>query len=137
MYWIPLIIAFHGLRREEVAQLRVRHIRSELIEKGEHPKIFWYFDLTAPDLVLKEPDKGSPRRVPFHYQFEKLGFLEDKVTGRKADEYLFPELSNGNSHSAFGVSIGKRFGNYVNNISFSNETFNLLLCECRKEYFVR
>ena len=82
MYWIPLIVAFHGLRREEIAQLRVRHVKWELVGKTESKRRVWYFDLTASDLDLKEPDKGSPRRVPFHRQFEKLGFLEDKIVGR-------------------------------------------------------
>ena len=73
--------------------------------------------------MLKEPAKGSPRCVPLHWKFEQLGFLEDKVFGRKPSEHLFPELSNENAHAAFGVSVGKRFGNYVNGLQFSEASF--------------
>ena len=120
LYWIPLMIAFHGLRREEAAQLRVHHVKSMSVASSNNT--IWYFDLTAKD-VLKEPTKGSPRCVPFHQKFQQLGFLEDKVFGRKPNEHLFPELSNENAHSAFGVSIGKRFGNYVNIIKFSEASY--------------
>ncbi len=123
LYWIPLMVALHGLRREEAAQLRVRHIKSIVVPSSEKEITIWYFDLTAGDLVLKEPTKGSPRCVPFHRTFEHLGFLEDKVFGRKPDEHLFPELSNENAHSAFGVSIGKRFGHYVNSLKFSETSY--------------
>ena len=40
---------------------------------------------------------------------------------------MFPELSNENAHSEFGDSIGKRFGNYLSNITFSDKTFNEVL----------
>ena len=121
LYWIPLMIALHGLRREEAAQLRVHHVKSMIVTSNS--STIWYFDLTAKDLVLKEPTKGSPRCVPFHQKFQQLGFLEDKVFGRKPNEHLFPELSNENAHSAFGVSIGKRFGNYVNSLKFSEASY--------------
>jgi integrase len=123
LYWVPLMIAFHGLRREEAAQLRVHHIKSIQIQVDGKPITIWYFDLTAADLELKEPDKGSPRCVPFHLKFEQLGFLEDKVFGRRPDELLFPELTNENAHAAFGESIGKRFGNYVGSLEFSDASF--------------
>ena len=122
LYWIPLMIALHGLRREEAAQLRVHHVKSMVVTSDDNT--IWYFDLTAKDLVLKEPTKGSPRCVPFHKKFEQLGFLEDKVLGRKPNEHLFPELSNENAHSAFGVSIGKRFGNYVNSLKFTEKSYS-------------
>ena len=123
LYWIPLMVALHGLRREEAAQLRVRHVKSIVVPLNEKTLTIWYFDLTAEDLVLKEPTKGSPRCVPFHRKFEQLGFLEDKVFGRRPDEHLFSELSNENAHAAFGVSIGKRFGNYVNSLKFSEVSY--------------
>jgi integrase len=123
LYWIPLIVALHGLRREEAAQLRVRHIKSIAATMDGVATTIWYFDLTAEDLVLKKPTEGSPRRVPFHRKFEQLGFLEDKVFGRSPSEHLFPELSNENAHAAFGVSVGKRFGNYVSNLQFSEASF--------------
>jgi hypothetical protein len=63
LYWIPLMVALHGLRREEAAQLRVHHIKSFGVTIGGEARTIWYFDLTAEDLVLKEPANGSPRQA--------------------------------------------------------------------------
>lgn len=57
-YWMIVIGALHGMRANEIAQLKVKHVcihRSAT--KGDIP----YFDLTADDLELKEA--GSARYV--------------------------------------------------------------------------
>lgn len=109
LYWAPLISAFHGMRREEICQLRVRHVRQEY---G-----IWYFDLNEPNLSLKvenvEEDEGSRRRIPLHRRFLELGFVEDKVIGRPPHALLFDELDADNAHAAYGEKFGKRFGLYV------------------------
>ncbi|MGJ3261673.1 MAG: tyrosine-type recombinase/integrase [Salinarimonas sp.] len=109
LYWIPLMAAFHGLRREEAAQLRVRNVRQEF---G-----IWFFDLNDPELNLKAADcaedDGSRRFVPLHRDFLRLGFLEDRVVDRDPSALLFPELSNDNAHGSYGDKLGKRFGNYL------------------------
>lgn len=111
LYWAPLISAFHGMRREEICQLRVRHVRKDY---G-----IWYFDLNAPDLNLKvddvQEDEGSRRRIPLHRRFLELGFIEDKVVGRPPDALLFEELDADNVHGSYGNDFGKRVGRYMRN----------------------
>jgi hypothetical protein len=63
----------------------------------------------------------APRDKPLHRKFMHMGFLENKVFGREPEDHLFPELSNENA--AFGVSIGKRFGNYMDSLEFSEKAF--------------
>ena len=108
LYWVPLMCAFHGMRREEACQLRVRHI--------EEIAGIWTIDLTAPDLSLKEEGgeegTGSPRLIPLHREFLALGFIDALVTGRDGESQLFKDLSNDNSHASFGEAVGKRFSYY-------------------------
>ncbi len=108
LYWIPLMCAFLGMRREEASQLRVRHI----IEKDG----IWAIDLNAPDLSLKKEDgsedEASRRIIPLHDALLELGFVYRLVDGRQPGELLFPELTDENAHSAYGESIGKAFFYY-------------------------
>ncbi|WP_439498502.1 tyrosine-type recombinase/integrase [Bosea sp. (in: a-proteobacteria)] len=108
LYWGPLLAAFQGARREELAQLRVRHFTQVA---G-----IWLINLNAADLNLKTDDgyenEGSRRLLPLHRDILKLGFLEARVLGRDGNEQLFPELNNNNASESFGAALGKRFGNY-------------------------
>lgn len=105
LYWIPLMCAFLGMRREEASQLRVRHI----IEKDG----IWAIDLNAPDLSLKKEDgsedEASRRIVPLHDALLELDFVDRLCNGRQPGELLFPELTDENAHSAYGESVGKAF----------------------------
>lgn len=114
LYWGPLLAAFQGARREELAQVCVRHfIQIEGI---------WVINMNAPDLNLKSADgyedEGSRRLLPLHGAILKLGFLEACVFGRDSDERLFPELNNENAAESFGAALGKRFGNYQRAMKF-------------------
>jgi integrase len=80
-YWMPILGAHQGMRREELAQLRVEHVR-----KDEESGI-WHFDLRADLLVLK--DCGSPRWVPLHDNVLRLLFLEAQVYGREPNHNCF------------------------------------------------
>lgn len=108
LYWGPLLAAFQGARREELAQLRVRHFTQIA---G-----IWLINLNAADLNLKTDDgyedEGSRRLLPLHRSILALGFLESRVLGRDGNEQLFPELNNTNASESFGAALGKRFGNY-------------------------
>lgn len=108
LYWAPLLAAFQGTRREEVAQLRVRHF----IQIDE----IWVINLNAADLNLKAAegyeDEGSRRLVPLHRDILRLGFLEACILGRDGNDQLFQELTNENGSESFGAALGKRFGNY-------------------------
>lgn len=114
LYWGPLLAAFQGARREELAQLCVRHfIQIEGI---------WVINLNAADLNLKAADgyedEGSRRLLPLHHNILKLGFLEACVLGRDGDERLFQELNNDNASESFGSALGKRFSNYQKAMKF-------------------
>ena len=98
LYWTPIIAGLHGMRREEFAQLRVKHVRQ--IED------IWCFDLY--DKTLKVKTFSSPRYVPLHKDLLSLRFIEEMVEGRQLDERLFIELSKSEVHDAFGDAVGKR-----------------------------
>ncbi|RYD72696.1 MAG: hypothetical protein EOP84_22725, partial [Verrucomicrobiaceae bacterium] len=69
LYWGFPIALLHGLRREEFAQLKVKHIRQ--IDG------IWVFDLHEIEVDVK---LGASRRyVPLHSKFLALGFLEAAV----------------------------------------------------------
>jgi integrase len=103
-YWMIVIGALHGMRANEIAQLKVKHV---CIHKSDTKGEIAYFDLTADDLDLKE--SGSDRRVPLHRHMLALAFLEDRVIGRKPDEYLFPEIEAENALNKRSAPFGGFF----------------------------
>lgn len=108
LYWVILLAAFSGVRREEACQLRVRHIQKETDpDTGED---IWYIDLKAPGLQLK--GKESRRWVPLHDDFRALGFLEGRVQDRPPDELLFSELRASAADGAYGDKLGQKFTRY-------------------------
>lgn len=105
LYWLPLLACYQLMRREEICQLRVRHIRRE--------NAIWYFDLMQRDVKVKRG--SSRRRVPFHDAVIRLGFLEQVVLGRDADELLFPELAP-KAKGSYSDAVGKRVGRMVDSL---------------------
>ena len=105
LYWLPLLACYQLMRREEICQLRVRHIRQE---DG-----IWYFDLMQRDVKVKRG--SSRRRVPFHDAIIQLDFLQQVVLGRDADELLFPELAP-NAKGSYSDAVGKRVGRMVDSL---------------------
>nr|WP_314260704.1 hypothetical protein [uncultured Devosia sp.] len=106
LYWGFPIALLHGMRREEFAQLKVKHIRQ--IDG------IWIFDLHALDMDVK---KGASRRyVPLHSQLIALGFLEAMVLGRKPDERLFAELSADGDFDRFGDAVGGQFARVLDQL---------------------
>ncbi len=108
LYWVILLAAFSGVRREEACQLRVRHIQKET--DPETGRDIWYIDLKAPGLQLK--GKESRRWVPLHDDFLALGFLETRVQGRAPGELLFSELRASAAYGAYGDKLGQKFTRY-------------------------
>jgi site-specific recombinase XerD len=106
LYWGFPIVLLHGMRREEFAQLLVRHIRK--IEG------IWVFDLHAHDVSVKKA--ASRRYVPIHSQLLALGFIEAMVEGRRPDERLFDDLSTDGVVDKFGDELGKRFGRVLDHL---------------------
>lgn len=105
LYWLPLLAAFQLMRREEICQLKVRHVKRE----GK----IWYFDLAHHEIKLKRP--SSKRRVPLHDSIIELGFLKEAVEGRDQNERLFPELEP-NGRGSFSDAVGKRVGRMVDSL---------------------
>jgi integrase len=100
-YWLPLMSACLGTRIDELAQLRVKHIRQTTDDPSDPVR---YVDLKDPTLHLKEA--ASRRVIPLHRYLIELGFIEDRVLGRDPDEYLFPEIVAANA-------LGKRSAPFV------------------------
>lgn len=105
LYWLPLLAAHQLMRREEICQLRVKHVKQA---DG-----IWYFDLMQRDLKLKRGT--SRRRVPLHNNIIDLGFLEGVVHGRDPDALLFPELSR-NAKGSYSDYVGKRVSRMVDSL---------------------
>ena len=97
LYWVPLIAAYTGARREEIAALMV----DEIIEVNG----IWCFDIKDNDnRGLKT--ESSPRLVPIHSHLLELGLVQhrDKVIrGKKKN--LFPDLTPTNNSDSFGDKI--------------------------------
>lgn len=107
-YWGVLMGPHQGLRREELFQLKVKHIRYE-------PTVeIWYVDLFSKELRLK--DSGSPRYVPLHKNILELGFIEARVKGRRSDDFLFPEATPSAVDKKRGDYFGKFFHHFRSDI---------------------
>lgn len=123
LWWGVIIAAHQGMRREEIFQLRVRHVVYDE-ETG-----IWYFDLkTDKTLRLKGDkrkgrlkDKPSRRWMPLHDNLLRLGFLAARVQGRNGDERLFPEISGDNLQRSWGAAPGRRFSDFKKAAGFPNE----------------
>jgi integrase len=103
-YWGILLGAHTGMRREEIFQLKVKHIRMD-DDSG-----IWHADLFSEGLRLK--DSGSPRYVPLHRNILDLGFIAARVEGRNPEDMLFPEARASVSDGKHGDLFGKWFGRW-------------------------
>lgn len=98
-YWIPLLGAYTGMRREEICALT----RADF----EEVEGTWIINLRKAKKRLKTP--GSPRYVPIHAHLIAWGLLDDLVHGRKDEEWLFPDLKPSAVSRRRGEPIGKWF----------------------------
>ncbi|HVV40509.1 MAG TPA: hypothetical protein VHC94_05535 [Nitrobacter sp.] len=116
LYWVVLIIAYTGMRREEVCQLRVEHLcRDE--DTG-----IWFFNLKAEGLDLKDTSNeededaiAAKRWVPVPNALIELGIIECLHSGRAAGQQLFRELRPYGTDKKFGTKVGKDFARYRKN----------------------
>lgn len=102
-YWLPLIGALHGARREEPTLLKVKHVR--LTAGGVA-----YFNWTAPELYKGLKDVGSPRDVPLHRDLLRLGFMDARVHGRDPEAPLFPDAVSYGAMERNAEPFGSWFG---------------------------
>ncbi|WP_312245773.1 site-specific integrase [Stutzerimonas nitrititolerans] len=84
VFWLPLIAAYTGMRREEIAQLYVSDFVSD-------PDGSWLIRVNddRPDKSVKS--KHSRREVPVHSDLIKLGILGLR-NSQTPNERVFPEL---------------------------------------------
>jgi integrase len=84
VFWVPLIAAYTGARREEIAQLYIPDIRQH--ETGQ-----WFIRIIddRPDKSVKTD--SSRRDIPIHDDLIELGILE-LVQGKPSDSRVFPHL---------------------------------------------
>ena len=103
-YWVPIIAALSGLRREEIAALRTSEV---VLIDG-----IYCFD------IKENENRGlkniqSERQIPLHDQLIDLGFLE--YVKRRKRGNLFPELAPtaSNKNTPFGDKIDYLFRKVV------------------------
>jgi integrase len=100
LYWVPLIAAYSGMRREEIAGIGTDFVR----EEGG----IVYFDVVATaDRRIK--NASSRRRVPVHDDLVRLGLLDVVRRAREAGHtLLFPDLREPASRI-----MGRKVGRHV------------------------
>jgi integrase len=115
-YWVVLIIAHTGMRREEICQLRVEHLCRD-DDSG-----IWFFNLKAEGLDLKdtaneenEDEIAAKRWVPVPDALIELGIIEYLHANRDPSEQLFRDLRPYGTDKKFGTKVGKDFERYRRN----------------------
>ena len=99
IYWCPLIGAFTGARREEIAGLA----SDDIIQKDG----IWCFSIEDSEL-RRVKNLSSHRVVPIHPQLIDLGFLDHVQNANETGQRgLFPELYEP-GNNAFGRKVGRR-----------------------------
>ena len=107
LYWVPLIAAYTGMRREEIAGIGVDYIREE-------DGVVFFDIMETDDRRLKTV--ASRRRVPVHNDLIDLGLLDvvgpAKVRG---GGLLFPDLREPAS-KILGRKVGRHMSKLVQEI---------------------
>lgn len=99
-YWLILILAFTGARREEVAQLGVDDV--------QQLEGVFYFDITDQD-GKKVKNVHSKRRVPVHSRLLELGLLDYVAMRRRTGQLLFPPTPKMKGRTTPGDAVLKWF----------------------------
>ena len=86
--WIPLLLAYTGARRAEIAKLK----RSDVRLDDDSQRYYIMIDDTKTE--------AGTRQVPLSFHLLDLGFL-DYVEGFSAGDSLFPDLTNFNQITHF------------------------------------
>lgn len=102
LYWLPLIAAYTGARREEIAGLEVKDLRQE---DG-----IWLFDIRE-NAKRGLKNATSRRTVPVHPHLIELGLLDQRE--RAGSGSLFPDLRRKAKLANLGESIDHRWRNVL------------------------
>ena len=108
-YWMPFLMYYTGARREELAQLAVRDVKTDQAEVGPYLSILNTEGEEDGDRGVK--NDGSRRSIPLHPDLIALGFLEYADALPKGGQ-LFPKLE-ANPAGYFGANFGKRWADYL------------------------
>jgi integrase len=103
-YWFPLIATYHGLRQEEIAQLRATDIQ---MEEG-----VWIMNIHDEGRNQLK-NETAERQVPIHKILIGLGFLDYVNFFRtRADDHLWPALKRGGPDEKYAHYYTQRFTSY-------------------------
>ena len=98
LYWVPLICAYTGMRREEISGFSPEHFKEE---EG-----IWYFEL-VPTSTRRLKTAASARRIPVHADLISLGLVDVvQQAQKKRQSLLFPDLREPSS-KIFGRKVGR------------------------------
>ena len=113
--WIPLMLAYHGMRVNEAAQMRVADV-------GEVDGIP---TLTITPEAGRTKTSAAKRTIPLHPELIGLGFLDHVAALRKRGVMrLWPELHGGRDGHGMGVS--RWWGHYREKIGFAHRDLHSL-----------
>lgn len=98
LYWVPLICAYTGMRREEISGFSPEHFKKE---DG-----IWYFEL-VPTSTRRLKTAASARRIPVHADLISLGLCDVvQLAQKKCQSLLFPDLQEP-SAKILGRKVGR------------------------------
>lgn len=105
LYWVPLIARLHGLRSEEVLQLKPQNIRRD--------DDVWFFDIERGTGQSVKSENGR-RMVPLHDQIIELGFLELVARqSRLGKTRIFDQIARSKSSKlSYTANFTKKFTYY-------------------------
>lgn len=106
LYWLPILMAYTGARREEVAQLLVSDVEQDELSG------VWCIAI-RPGAGKSLKTASSRRRVPLHDDLVALGFLDYKGSV-PAEGRLFPKLKP--HKDGFGHAVGKTWDKYLQEV---------------------
>lgn len=107
LYWVPLIAAYTGMRREEIAGIGVDYVREE-------DGIVFFDIIETDDRRLKTV--ASRRRVPVHNDLIELGLLDVVCAAKvRGGGLLFPDLREPAS-KILGRKVGRHMAKLVQEI---------------------
>ncbi|QDY69312.1 site-specific integrase [Qingshengfaniella alkalisoli] len=105
MFWSPLIAVHHGMREEEVLQLRVADIACE---NGID-----FFDIKVGAKWQHLKSEAATRQIPIHSNLIALGFLDFvAMRQREGEDRLFPHQTRGKNRNTLSENFTKDFTRY-------------------------
>ena len=141
-YWVPIIMIYHGMRLEEVAQLLIKNV----CENND----VWCFDIRDEfgedgEIITSTKAKGKntgQRFVPIHPKVKEIGFLKYVEYQRKiGNEKVFPTLSGRNGKGEYkqsGASVSKWFNedsssrkSYLTSVGIDKQKRHVVLYSCK------